>query len=218
MVSTPATLEVCEFNLLVSSSWRGPAALREIRQFLRELGDEAPIVKRTIVDGIIGVTTTLDPRGVIRDLRAVFERNPRRFRFTCKWVPVDLWTRSDLPSLKPGVMRLSDRIGVADRWRMTVTRRSHARHRSRDLIRALADLVGGTVDLTHPDKILRVDPIGDHTALSVLTPMEIFSVTGAPAVPRRQSERRVRRRSEERAGEPVPEVDRPTPPPSPPAR
>jgi tRNA(Ser,Leu) C12 N-acetylase TAN1 len=181
MVMPAITEEPYAFNLLVSSSWRGPAAGREIRDLLRGFGDQAPIVKHTVADGIIGVKTTLDPRGVIRDLRAVFERNPRRFRFTCKWVPVDLWTRSDLESLQAAVGRLSDRIGAGDRWRMTVERRRHSPHHARDLIRALADLVGGTVNLAHPDKILHLDPIGDHTALSVLTPVETFSVVGLQA-------------------------------------
>lgn len=181
MVMPATTEEPYDFNLLVSTSWRGPAAGREIRDLLRGLGDQAPVVKHTVAAGIIGVKTTLDPRSVIRELRAVFERNPRRLRFTCKWVPVDLWTRSDLESLRAAVVRLSDRIEAGDRWRMTVERRRHSPHHARDLIRALADLVGGTVDLTHPDKILHLDPIGDQTALSVLTPVETLSVMGLQA-------------------------------------
>jgi tRNA(Ser,Leu) C12 N-acetylase TAN1 len=49
------------------------------------------------------------------------------------------------------------------------------------LVRILADPVTAKVDLDHPDKILRVDIVGEQAAVSVLAPDEVFSVARSPA-------------------------------------
>jgi tRNA(Ser,Leu) C12 N-acetylase TAN1 len=172
-------VDAIDFNLLVSSSWRGfRGASREIRGLLRTLGDEAPTVGRTLVKGLVGVKTTLDPRKVVGELSQLFEREPRRFRFTGKWVPVDRWTASDLESLNVAVAALRDRIRPGERWRMTVQKHRYTRHHADEVIAALAGLISEKVDLTHPDKIVRVDLIGDVAALAVVTPTEVFSTRG----------------------------------------
>jgi len=80
-----------DFNLLVSCSWGVyRRAKSEALRILKTLGDEKPIVRRTIAEGIIGVKTRLDPREVIRGLRTLFDRDPFIFQQTLKWVPVDL--------------------------------------------------------------------------------------------------------------------------------
>ena len=86
-----------DFNLLVSSSWRAPGrSRREIVARLRGLGDHDPLVTETERRGILGVRTSLDPRDVVRRLRALHRHAPRAFRYTLKWVPVDVWTAPDL--------------------------------------------------------------------------------------------------------------------------
>lgn len=181
-VTTPAIsrtpLEVApmyDFNLLVSCSSRGHAAARgEILKLLRFLGDEQPLVARTAARGIVGVKTTLDPRLVVEELRALLASHPRLLQHTCKWVPVDLWTFSDIDSMRNGVAQLKDRIADGETWRMSVEKRRYGAHRL-ELIQLLAPLVTAKVDLSHPQRILRVDIIGSYAALSVLSPAEILS-------------------------------------------
>jgi len=155
------------FNLLVSCSWGVYGeAKKEIIHILEVLGDESPLVKRTIAEGIIGVKTRLDPREVVNGLRRLVGEDPFALQYTLKWVPVDLWTLSHMDSMKQGVGKLRTRIHAGERWRMTVEK----------LIRELADLVDEKVDLENPEKILRVDIIGRYAGISVLTPQDIFSV------------------------------------------
>jgi tRNA acetyltransferase TAN1 len=138
----------------------------------------------------MGVRTGLDPRRVIEELRAMFEKDPLLLTETCKWVPVDLWTYSDMESMKNAVIRLRERITAGETWRMTVEERRYTRHHRIEVITALAGLIDEKVDLTRPDKILRIDIIGRHAALSVLTPADIFSVVlprvTAPPAPTEQ--------------------------------
>jgi tRNA(Ser,Leu) C12 N-acetylase TAN1 len=165
-------------NLLVSSvRWAPGQAKREIIQLLRRLGDEHPVVNRTTARGLFGVRTSLDPHAVVREVRAVFKHKPLLLQHTLKWVPVDLWIRSDEESLKDAVLRLRDRVRPGERWRMTVEKRQYTRHHTVEIITMLAGLIRERVDLTKPDKILRIDLIGNDAAVSVLAPDETFSVT-----------------------------------------
>ena len=166
-----------DFNLLVSCSWGVYGkAKKEIVLTLKTLGDESPIVKRTIAEGIIGVKTLLDSREVVCGLRRLFNEDPFVFQYTLKWVPVDLWTLSDMDSMKEGVRKLRNRIHAGERWRMIVEKRRYSLHHKIEVIRELADLIDEKVDLENPEKILRVDIIGRYAGISVLTPQEVFSV------------------------------------------
>jgi tRNA acetyltransferase TAN1 len=167
-----------DFNLLVSCPWSMVSrARREIVNFLRLLGDEEPTVSRTLARGIVGVKTNLDAREVVQGLTVLFRGDPSRFQYTFKWVPVDLWTDSNIDSLKAAVEKVRDKIGKGERWRITLEKRRYTLHHRIDIIRALAELIDERVDLTNPDKILRIDIIGRFAGVSVLSPDEVFSAT-----------------------------------------
>jgi tRNA(Ser,Leu) C12 N-acetylase TAN1 len=167
-----------DFNLLVSCSWSAYGkAQKEIVHILGTLGDENPLVKRTVAKGIVGVRTCLDSREVTHRLRALFDQDPLVFQHTLKWVPVDLWTRSDMDSMKRAVAELKSKIHADERWRMTVEKRRYTRYHKVEIVRELANLIDEKVDLISPDKILRVDIIGPYTGISILTPRDVFSVT-----------------------------------------
>ena len=106
--------------------------------------------------------------------------SPGRFRTTCKWVPVDLWTSGDLEAMRGGLERLQSRIEPTERWRMTVERRTPGGIPTPAVIAALAELIPARVDLTHPDKIVMVQLFSERTALSVLAPPDVFSLVPAP--------------------------------------
>lgn len=170
-----------DFNLLVSCPWAlVGGASREIAYFLRLLGDEEPFIERTVARGIIGVKTRLDSKEVVGQLKVLFNKDPSGFRYTLKWVPVDLWTSSDIESMRTAVEQVKDRIKHGERWRMTVEKRRYTVHHKIDIITALAELIDERVDLKNPDKILRIDIIGKFAGVSVLSPQEIFSTTRLP--------------------------------------
>lgn len=177
----PGNATNSDFNLLVSFSWRAPGrSRREIAARLRALGDPAPLVVPTDRKGIMIARTRLDPREAIHGLRALHHDAPAAFRYTFKWVPVDLWTAPDAESLRQAVVRLRDRIRPGERWRISIERRAPACPVPAVLIAALAPLIDGTVDLSHPDKILRIELFSDRAAVAVVTHEEMFSIVGRP--------------------------------------
>jgi len=169
------------FNLLVSCPWAVIGkARREIAHFLRLLGDEEPIIERTIARGILGVKTRLDSRDSVRELKMLFNQDPTGFQYTLKWVPIDLWINSDIESMKAAVIQVKNKIKRGERWRMTVEKRRYILHHKIDIIGALAELIDEKVDLTNPDKIVRIDIIGRYAGVSVLSQHEVFSTTKMP--------------------------------------
>lgn len=152
-------------------------ARQEVVARLRKLTDTKPDVIQALGRGILAVKVAIDPREVVQRLRALCEREPRAFRYTVKWVPVDRWARFELPAMRAAVAQLRNRIGPNETWRMTVERRADTpRLDPKQLIRSLAELIDAKVDLNHPDKVVLVQLFDDWVAFSVLAPSEMFSV------------------------------------------
>lgn len=172
------------FNLLVSTLPLAPGrARREVVARLRKLTDAAPDVMHTLARGILAVKVAIDPREVVQGLRALCEREPRAFRYTLKWVPVDRWARPELPVMKKAVEQLRSRIGPNETWRITVERRTDTTLLDpNQVIRSLAELIDAKVDLSHPDKVLLIQLFDDWVAFSVVAPSETFSVVKVLAV------------------------------------
>ncbi len=172
------------YNLLVSFGWRRfHPAREEIRSILAKLGDKNVIIKVTIAQGIAGVNTILDPRQVIRDLYKIYNQDPSLFVHTLKWVPVDYWTTSDLESMANGIVMLRNRIARGEKWMMVVEKRRYTQYHKIDMIKGLADYIDEKVDLKNPDKIVRIDIIGNNAGISVIKPAEVFSVAKASYEP-----------------------------------
>jgi len=170
-----------DFNLLVSCPWAMSGRAKQvIADILKMLGDEQPIIERTVARGIIGVKTQLDSRVVIQGLQRLFIKDPLAFQYTLKWVPTDSWTYSNMESMKEAVMSIKDKIHEGEKWRMTVEKRRYTQYHKIEIISELAELILEKVDLKNPDKIVRLDIIGKYAAVSVLSPNEIFSTTKLP--------------------------------------
>ena len=166
-----------DFNLLVSCPWGWhPRAKAEVTKIIATVGDDRPVVQMTLARGVIGVKTCLNPRSVILALHALYEKDPSAVRHTLKWVPVDIWTRSDLESIKEGVASLKGSIGPDESWRMTVEKRRYTALHKIDIIKEVAELIDQKVDLENPSKIVRIDIIGPQAGISVLKPDEFFSL------------------------------------------
>jgi tRNA(Ser,Leu) C12 N-acetylase TAN1 len=163
-----------EFNLLVTYTYDFLGARREIGKILSLLDDEAPTIRRTIVKGIIGVLTSLPAHELSSKLQNIASNSPKDFWFTQRWIPIDLWTTSDIAGMKEGVMKTA-KIGANERWMMVVEKRRYEGLSTAEIIKELAEVIEGKVDLRKPEKIIRIDILGPYAGISLLRPGEIFS-------------------------------------------
>ena len=163
-----------EFKLLVTYSYGFLEARTEIARVLALLGDDFPTIRRTIVKGVVGVLTSLDTHQLSTKLQKIAVDDPKEFYFTERWIPIELWTSSEIPSMKEGVKKIA-KIDANERWMMVVEKRRYKIHHTAEIIKELAEVVIGKVDLQNPEKILRIDILGPYAGISVLRPGEIFS-------------------------------------------
>jgi protein-L-isoaspartate(D-aspartate) O-methyltransferase len=175
-----------DFNLLVSTLPLAPGrARREIVMRVRELTGSAPDVIEPMARGILAVKIALDAREAVHRLRELCVRNPRAFRYTVKWVPVDRWARPELPAMKEAIAELRQKIAPGETWRMTVARRAGStRLDPTEVITSLATLIDARVDLNHPDKIVLVQLFDHRVSCSIVAPSEMLSVATVLAAAR----------------------------------
>lgn len=180
MVATPphTSLPSHAMDLLVSYVWgRFGRAKREILGTLKRFGDEHAQVEHTSVKGIALVHTALDGREVVRRCRELFHEE-FAFEYATKWVPVDYWCATDLEAMRALLAeKVRGEIAEDETWGMKVEKRRWQEYHTRDIVLHLAQAIDRKVDLDHPDKLVRVDMVGERTAVSVLRPGEIFSIT-----------------------------------------
>jgi tRNA acetyltransferase TAN1 len=90
--------------------------------------------------------------------------------------PVDLWTAPTIADLKGAVSSLMGQIKPGEKWGMEVElRRFTALHRL-EIIEPLAELIDEKVDLRNPDKMVRIEVLGNAAAVSVLKAEDGFSL------------------------------------------
>lgn len=141
------------------------------------LGDPYATMGWTFVMGIAVAHTSLDTRQVIRQCRELYHQGKIHFDFAVKWVPVDYWCWTDLDTIKQLIdVKVLPRIHPEETWAMQVNKRRWQTYHTIDIVTALASDIDRKVNLSHPDKIVWIDIIGNDTAISVLDPNEIFSV------------------------------------------
>lgn len=127
--------------------------------------------------GIAVAHTSLDSRQVIQQCRELYHEGKSRLDFAVKWVPVDYWCWTDLDSIKQVIdQKVLPRLQPDETWAMQVNKRRWQTYHTLDIVTTLAADIDRKVDLSHPDKIVWVDVIGNETAVSVLKPDEVFSV------------------------------------------
>lgn len=166
-------------NLLITYSPAHPGKARdEALALLDEMG-EKPEFLESDVEGVFLVSVS-DPKKIARNLSGLCREEPEKFSCTFKWIPVDMWVSSDIGDMLKAVKALQDGIKGGEKWKMDVAKRKFEKHSVTEIIEALTEAVDKpNVDLKNPEKIIRVDIIGEHAAISLLSAGEFLDVQKA---------------------------------------
>ena len=166
-------------NLLVSYERDYPhEAYEELVSLLNEIGDNNPKKIPSKVKGLFKIITNLDPKTIAKRLESLCIENPSKIWYTYNWIPIEEWVPSTIEEMSKIVKKLAERIDIEERWRMTVKKRFYKEYHTRELIEILAEFVDSPkVDLTNPQKIIRIEILGKEAGISLLKPEEIFSAS-----------------------------------------
>ncbi len=164
------------FNIL-ATTFRGneSEAISEIEYLLREIGDSAPVVKRTGISGLIGAKIALSPTEAIAKLRDLILKRPFEFRYTFRIIPVQVVVNTNLRAIAETARVLAGNIGENETFRVTVEKR-HSQIHARDIIENVATDIKRNVDLTSPDKIILVEVVGRYTGLSLISKNDLLQI------------------------------------------
>lgn len=170
-----------DVNLLVTYDPENQFAARsEVRQVLREVGEENPEFVYSNVHGLFKIRVNMEPEEATEKLDALCRKDPSTFWYTYHWIPIEKWCPSTIGEMSKVVKEFAERIGMEERWRMRINKRFYEGHHTRELIEELAQHVNRpNVDLENPDKTIRIEIIREEAALSLLKPREHFSVNEA---------------------------------------
>jgi tRNA acetyltransferase TAN1 len=167
---------LADFNLLISSA-RGNEheANSEMWYLIAELGDRAAETSDTPVSGLTVARTSLDPLGVVRNLRSILREKPWEFRYVLKVKPVQKVVPTEIEAIGNAVSEKSRSIREGETFRVSIEKRRSIVS-SKEVIDAIAGKIPRKVDLRDPAKIVLIEIIGAVAGIAVIPPNGVLGI------------------------------------------
>jgi len=166
------------FNLLVSTSrFNEVNAKAEIWFTLLMCGDTYPIIQGIKYPGLITAATNLDTKEVIRKIKEILENDSSFFQFILKIVPIDYVCETKLKVIKDFVEKYYPLyLNKEDSFKIELKRRKNEIIERDAIIESVAKIITNRVDLDNPDKIIKIELLGNVSGISFLNPDDIFVI------------------------------------------
>ncbi len=150
-------------------------ASAEFKEIALQRGHRKLRIEKSAFDGILEIEIE-NPRDFIAFMRDYVRSEPFRVHFIQRMIPVDVVVDTTLEQIKDAATQLASQVLEGETFRIDITERDSPTSR-KELIDTIADVVDRKVNLNSPDKVLNVEVLGDYTAMSVVRPDEILSIT-----------------------------------------
>ncbi|MEM7813838.1 MAG: THUMP domain-containing protein [Candidatus Aenigmatarchaeota archaeon] len=169
---------MAEANLLVTYNPAHAArAEDEARTLLRSSGEDAKFLESKI-EGVFLLRTKKDPREVVRQLAKFGKANPGQFVYTYRWVPIDVWVKTDVAAIGKVMKDFDKKMDPAKSWKMDLVKRHFEKASATDLILKLTEHISKPkVDLKNPQLIIKVEILGKKTGCSLLAADEVLDAS-----------------------------------------
>lgn len=156
-------------NLLVTfEPVHEKSAKAEIEALLKEVGKGT--IKK-MEEGLAEISVK-DARATIKALKDI---DSSKFEYTFYWWPVDEWCKSEIKNMQACIKKLGEQIGNEEKWKMDLSKRKTEKEYPKDIIIKLTEgIEKPNVDLSNPDKIIKVEIVGNKAAVSLLSKDELL--------------------------------------------
>jgi len=142
-------------------------------------GDTYPIISGIQFPGLITGFTNLDAKKVISKINKILKRNPNFFQYILKVIPIDFICETNVNIIKKTVHEnQKEFINKEDSFKIILKRRKHEKIERNDFIEEIASIIDNKVDLKNPDKIVRIEVLGNISGVSFLKKNEIIKFKG----------------------------------------
>ncbi|MCX6648763.1 MAG: THUMP domain-containing protein [Candidatus Bathyarchaeota archaeon] len=165
-----------QFNILATTERINEGrAGSELWMLLRAVGDEAPVVERMGIWGIIIAKTPLEPAEAVAKMREEFIKKPDSIQALFRVIPIQRLVPTTLEEIVKNTTELAAAIGPEETYRITVEKR-RTRLGSHEIIDAVADKIERKVNLDNPDWVILIETAGKNTGVSVVRPASMLNV------------------------------------------
>jgi len=164
------------FNLLVSTSrFNETNAKAELWFTLLIMGDNYPIISDLEFLGLLTALTSINAKEVINKVKNILKEDPNFFKFILKIIPIDFVCETNLNIISQIVKdHYKEFIHSNETFKIDLKRR-HNNSIERDiLIKKTAKNIKNGVDLENPDKIIRIELLGNFCGIAFLKSDEII--------------------------------------------
>lgn len=166
---------MAEVNLLVTfDPVHTESAKSEIDNLLKEIKEKAKVVKAE--EGLAEISAG-DAKALIKKIVALAKKNIDKFNYTFNWWPIDKWCKVEVKEMQKVIGDLQKNIKATEKWKLELAKRKTEKDYGKDIIIKLTEVVDKPkVDLNNPDKVIKVEIIGDKAAVSVFAKDESLNV------------------------------------------
>ncbi|MFW9900933.1 MAG: THUMP domain-containing protein [Candidatus Thorarchaeota archaeon] len=152
-------------------------AKSELWFILLMCGDTYPIISGLQFPGLITALTNVNSKQVIAKIKKIQEKNPNFFQFILKIIPIDFTCETDIKTIKYIIQENhKDFLNERETFKLILKRRHHEKIERVHFIETIARDLDYKVDLEHPDKIIRIEILGNISGISFLKESEIIKV------------------------------------------
>ena len=165
-----------EANLIVTfDPSHQESALKEIEALLKEVKEKADVIK---ADEGVAEVHVKDAKKAVLGLAGLAKKNLDKFPHTLHWIPIEKWTKSSVEEMQKVIKTYEKGIGQNEKWKMDLkVRKVKTKPDEIKLIMKLTEGVNRPkVDLENPEKIIKVEIIGNKAGLALLGKNELLNI------------------------------------------
>ena len=164
-----------EANLIITYDHaHAGSAKEEVDKVLKEIKQKAKHLKQD-VDGIFNLRVK-DAKKIVQQLLKIYRKKKGLFDKTFHWVPIDKWCKATIAEMQKEIKKFNKIIKDKEKWKMDLGKRHTEKH-ERDLIIKLTEVINKPkVDLEKPDKIIKVEIIGNKAGIALLGKDELLNI------------------------------------------
>lgn len=161
------------------------SAKEEVDKLLKAVKQSCKYLKSE-VDGLFKLRAK-NARKIVKELNKLCRKKPDMFLKTYHWSPIDKWTKATINDMQREIKKFVKLIKKNEKWRMELNKRHFDKMHSTELILKLTEVVDRPkVDLENPQKIIKVEIIGNKAGLSLLKADEFLNTTNIKsAIPKK---------------------------------
>ena len=138
-------------------------------------GDTYPIISKLTFPGLITALTEIDAKTVIQKIQKILKENPNFFQYILKIIPIDFVCETNTKILANLIQdHHKTFINENDSFKIVLKRRKHEKIERNDLIERIAVGIHNKVDLENPDKVIRIEILGNFSGVTFLQEEDII--------------------------------------------